>query len=89
LVCSAEYLAKGDEKSAVLESLLQEPAAAPAAAEEKKPAPAAEAQVSEEKLSGLMEEKSAPKEAAAPTPDEAVKLSEADRKLNDILGNRK
>ena len=86
----AEYLAKGDEKSAVLESLLQEPAAAaPAAAEEKKPSPAAEAQVSAEKLSGLMEEKSAVKETAAPTPDQAKKLSEADRKLNDILGDRK
>ena len=56
---------------------------------EKKPSPAAEAQVSAEKLSGLMEEKSAVKETAAPTPDQAKKLSEADRKLNDILGDRK
>lgn len=83
----AEYLAKGDEKSAVLESLLQTPAApAPAKSAEPK---AEEKQVSEEKLSGLMEEKSAAKEVAAPAPDEAKKLSEADRKLNDILGNRK
>ena len=83
----AEYLAKGDEKSAVLESLLQTPEApAPAKSAEPK---AEEKQVSEEKLSGLMEEKSAVKEVAAPTPDEARKLSEADRKLNDILGNRK
>lgn len=87
----AEYLAKGDEKSAVLESLLQTPAApqaaeAPAAAAE---APAEKAVVSEEKLSGLMEEKSAVKEEAAPAPDEAKKLSDADRKLNDLLGNRK
>ena len=87
----AEYLAKGDEKSAVLESLLQTPAA-PAAAEAPKAAaeaPAEKAAVSEEKLSGLMEEKSAVKEETAPSPDEAKKLSEADRKLNDLLGNRK
>ena len=86
----AEYLAKGDEKSAVLESLLQTPAA-PAAAEAPKAAAEAPAEkaVSAEKLSGLMEEKSAVKEEAAPAPDEAKKLSEADRKLNDLLGNRK
>ena len=86
----ADYLTQGDEKSAVLASLLQEPAAPQPKAEEKaEAAPAKEAALSAEKLSGLMEEKSAPKKAAAPTPDEAVKLSEADRKLNDILGNRK
>jgi ABC-2 type transport system ATP-binding protein len=87
----AEYLAKGDEKSAVLESLLQTPAApaAPAAPEAAAEAPAEKSAVSEEKLSGLMEEKSAVKEEAAPAPDEAKKLSEADRKLNDLLGDRK
>ena len=89
----AEYLAKGDEKSAVLESLLQQeqpaapvtgPAAAPRKAEETK------SQVSSEALSSLMEEKSAPgKERAAADPAAAEKLSEADRKLNDILGDRK
>ncbi|MBR7137928.1 MAG: ABC transporter ATP-binding protein [Lentisphaeria bacterium] len=89
----AEYLAKGDEKSAVLESLLQQeqpaapvtgPAAAPRKAEETK------SQVSSEALSSLMEEKSAPgKESAAADPAAAEKLSEADRKLNDILGDRK
>ena len=88
----AEYLAKGDEKSAVLESLLQQeqpaapvtgPAAAPRKAEETK------SQVSSEALSSLMEEKSAPgKESAAADPAAAEKLSEADRKLNDILGDR-
>ena len=87
----AEYLAKGDEKSAVLESLLQTPAAPAAAAapEAAAEAPAEKSAVSEEKLSGLMEEKSAVKEEAAPAPDEAKKLSEADRKLNDLLGDRK
>ena len=85
----ADYLAKGDEKSAVLESLLQEPASAPAVKEEKKAAAAEEVQVSAEKLSGLMEEKKVVKEVAPPSPDEAKKLSEADRKLNDILGDRK
>jgi ABC-2 type transport system ATP-binding protein len=89
----AEYLAKGDEKSAVLESLLQQeqpaapvtsPAAAPRKAEETK------SQVSSEALSSLMEEKSAPgKESAAADPAAAEKLSEVDRKLNDILGDRK
>ena len=88
-----KYLEKGDEKSAVLESLLQEeqpvqkkseaPAAAPA--EEEK------AKVAESHLSGLMEEKGAAKveEAKPVSPAAAEKLSEADRKLNDILGNRK
>ena len=90
----AEYLEKGDEKSAVLESLLREeqpvqkkseaPAAA-SAAEEEKP------KVSESQLSGLMEEKGAAKveEEKPVSPAAAEKLSEADRKLNDILGNRK
>ena len=85
----AEYLAKGDEKSAVLESLLQEqnvaapaPVQKPAAEEEKKEAAG--------KLSGLMEEKSVVRsEEKTPAPDVAEKLSEADRKLNDILGSRK
>ncbi|MBR2873458.1 MAG: ATP-binding cassette domain-containing protein [Lentisphaeria bacterium] len=86
----ADYLTQGDEKSAVLASLLQEPAAPQSKAEKNaEAAPAQKAEPSAEKLSGLMEEKSAPKEAAAPTPDEAAKLSDADRKLNDILGNRK
>lgn len=86
----AEYLAKGDEKSAVLESLLQTPEAPEKAAPEQA-APAPEkAEPAPEKLSVLMEEKSAPKaEETAPAPGDAEKLSEADRKLNDILGNRK
>ena len=85
----AEYLAKGDEKSAVLESLLQDHTAAPVKKEEKAASQAEVPQVSEEKLSGLMEEKSVVKEQLPPSPDEARKLSEADRKLNDILGDRK
>ena len=87
----AEYLAKGDEKSAVLESLLKEEEPAPV-----KTAPAAAPESSEKstvsvkELSGLMEEKSLPKAEEKPVDTAAAeKLSEADRKLNDILGNRK
>jgi ABC-2 type transport system ATP-binding protein len=89
----AEYLAKGDEKSAVLESLLkeEEPAAPVKSAA---PAPQKEEKANEEHaaeaLSSLMEEKSAPpQEAEKSAPAAAEKLSEADKKLNDILGNRK
>ena len=91
----ANYLAKGDEKSAVLESLLSDentaaPAPAPAAAAA--PAPEEQKQNAEAKLSDLMEEKASAKAeepAVAPDAAAAEKLSEADKKLNDILGNRK
>jgi ABC-2 type transport system ATP-binding protein len=89
----AKYLESGDEKSAVLESLLQEetpqaPAPAPRQEEiaaEKKEQPA------RVDLSDLMEEKSVKVSEEAPdrTAAAAEKLSEADKKLNDILGNRK
>ena len=89
----AEYLAKGDEKSAVLESLLREEQVVPQKKEAPAPAVPAEEkkESSDDKLSGLMEEKGAARaeEAPAPSPAAAEKLSEADRKLNDILGNRK
>ena len=68
--------------------------AAPKAAAPKTPAPQKEEEAKEqhsaEALSSLMEEKSVSgKEAEKPAPAAAEKLSEADRKLNDILGNRK
>ena len=89
----AQYLISGDEKSAVLESLIKEetvPQAAPAP-RQAEPAPEKK-EPSAEKLSDLMEEKGSVK-AAEETPAAAAaaaeKLSEADKKLNDILGNRK
>ena len=88
----AEYLAKGDEKSAVLESLLQEQNVAAPAAVQKSAAAVADEEKKDAagKLSGLMEEKSVVRsEEKSPAPDVAEKLSEADRKLNDILGSRK
>ncbi len=83
----ADYLSRGDQKSAVLESLLVETA---------KPAPVPEPEPEhpevnvEEKLNNLTAEAKAveaPVAEAAPEPD--VKLKEIDDKLNDILGNRK
>jgi ABC-2 type transport system ATP-binding protein len=88
----AEYLAKGDEKSAVLESLLQEQNVVAPAAVQKSAAAVADEEKKDAagKLSGLMEEKSVVRsEEKSPAPDVAEKLSEADRKLNDILGSRK
>ena len=88
----AEYLAKGDEKSAVLESLLQEQNVPAPAAVQKSAAAVADEEKKDAagKLSGLMEEKSVVRsEEKSPAPDVAEKLSEADRKLNDILGSRK
>ena len=83
----AKYLAEGDEKSAVLESLLQTPEPAKTAPAEAAPKPEQKAEAAEEKLTDLMEEKLVPKEEeAAPAPDVQKELSDADRKLNDILG---
>ena len=89
----AKYLESGDEKSAVLESLLQEEtpqAPAPAPRQEEIPAEKKE-QPARVDLSDLMEEKSVKVSEEAPdrTAAAAEKLSEADKKLNDILGNRK
>ena len=89
----AEYLAKGDESSAVLETLIQEvkapePAQAPAAEPEK---PAEKAADLSEKLEVLTEGEK-PQPVAPPPPAEAVdemKLDEVNAKLNDILGTRK
>ena len=87
----AEYLAKGDEKSAVLESLLQEQnVPAPAVEAKTAAAPVEEKADAAGKLAGLMEEKTvAADDKKEVAPDVAEKLSEADRKLNDILGSRK
>lgn len=89
----AEYLAKGDESSAVLETLIQEvkapePAQAPAAEPEK---PAEKAADLSEKLEVLTEGEK-PQPVAPPPPAESVeekKLDEVNAKLNDILGTRK
>lgn len=89
----AEYLAKGDESSAVLETLIQEvkapePAQAPAAEPEK---PVEKAADLSEKLEVLTEGEK-PQPVAPPPPAESVeekKLDEVNAKLNDILGTRK
>lgn len=89
----AEYLAKGDESSAVLESLIQE-VKAPAPAPEAAPAktePKDEAADLSGKLEVLTGE-AKPVPAEPPVPAETVeekKLDEVNAKLNDILGNRK
>lgn len=89
----AEYLAKGDESSAVLETLIQE-VKAPAVA----PEPAAVPEKTAEKAADLSEklevltEGEKPQPVAPPPPAETVeekKLDEVNAKLNDILGNRK
>lgn len=89
----AEYLAKGDESSAVLETLIQE-VKAPAAA----PEPVAVPEKTAEKAADLSEklevltEGEKPQPVAPPPPAETVeekKLDEVNAKLNDILGNRK
>ena len=83
----ARYLAEGDEKSAVLESLLETPEPQKSAPREAAAEPEKKAEPTEEKLTGLMEEKLVPKEEeSAPAPDAGKELSDADRKLNDILG---
>lgn len=85
----AEYLSKGDEKSAVLESLVQEikppPPETPA-----EPLPEQKEETVDRKLEQLTEEpKSAAPEPETPQAKPDEKLKEADAKLNDILGNRK
>ena len=89
----AEYLAKGDESSAVLETLIQEvkapePAPEPSVEPEK---PAEKAADLSEKLEVLTEGEK-PQPVAPPPPAESVeekKLDEVNAKLNDILGTRK
>lgn len=83
----ADYLEKGDETSAVLASLIEEPKAA----EPEKPA-AVEEKVQNDDLSGKLENLTAEAVQGKPAPVEnkpAVDLSEVDAKLDDLLGNRK
>ena len=83
----ADYLEKGDETSAVLASLIEEPRAA----EPEKPA-AVEEKVKNDDLSGKLENLTAEAVQEKPAPEEtkpAEDLSEVDAKLDDLLGNRK
>ncbi len=85
----AEYLSKGDEKSAVLESLVQE-IKPPPPREPAGPLPEQKEETVDRKLEQLTEEpKSAAPEPETPQAKPDEKLKEADAKLNDILGNRK
>ena len=84
----ADYLEKGDETSAVLASLIEEPKAA----EPEKTAVAEEEKVKTDDLSGKLENLTAEAVQEKPAPVEnkpAVDLSEVDAKLDDLLGNRK
>ena len=85
----AEYLSKGDEKSAVLESLVQE-IKPPPPREPAEPLPEQKGETVDRKLEQLTEEpKSAAPEPETPQAKPDEKLKEADAKLNDILGNCK
>ena len=85
----AEYLSKGDEKSAVLESLVQE-IKPPPPREPAEPLPEQKGETVDRKLEQLTEEpKSAAPEPETPQAKPDEKLKEADAKLNDILGHRK
>lgn len=88
----AEYLSRGDEKSAVLESLVREPSV-PAAPTES-PAPAEEEAQRKENVGKKLEKLTGEPAPVAPEPEpvkvkEDQNLKEADARLNDILGNRK
>ena len=85
----AEYLSKGDEKSSVLDSRVQQikPPPPPVTPE---PLPEQKGETVDRKLEQLTEEpKSAAPEPETPQAKPDEKLKEADAKLNDILGNRK
>ena len=88
----AEYLSRGDEKSAVLESLVREPSVPIAPAES--PAPAEEEAQRKENVGKKLEKLTGEPAPVAPEPEpvkvkEDQNLKEADARLNDILGNRK
>ncbi len=88
----AEYLSRGDEKSAVLESLVREPSVPAAPAES--PAPAEEEAQRKENVGKKLEKLTGEPAPVAPEPEpvkvkEDQNLKEADARLNDILGNRK
>ena len=83
----ADYLEKGDETSAVLASLIEEPQAA-----EPENTAAVEEKVKNDDLSGKLENLTAEAVQEKPAPVEnkpAEDLSEANAKLDDLLGNRK
>ncbi len=84
----AEYLAQGDEKSAVLESLLQEPQAVPPKEEPAAAAPAAPAPVKEEVLDALAAEAPAESPAAAAKEEENRELDDANARIQDLLGGK-
>ena len=84
----ADYLEKGDESSAVLNSLISEAQvqpASPAAAEK----PEAAAEDLSVRLKDLTAETAVQPEAAPAETKPAEDLSEANAKLDDVLGNRK
>ena len=88
----AEYLSRGDEKSAVLESLVREPSVPVAPAESS--APAEEEAQRKENVGKKLEKLTSEPAPVAPEPEpvkvkEDQNLKEADARLNDILGNRK
>lgn len=91
----AEYLSRGDEKSAVLESLMEEnvrkPEPPPQELPEAAPQPEKAAEAVEKKLEQLTRQKpqAVTPEPAVPEKKPDEKLKEVDAKLNDILGNRK
>ncbi len=90
----AEYLSRGDEKSAVLESLVQEVSAPAAEASASAAAPAESETQREENVGKKLEQLTEEPKPVVPEPEKAeVKedqnLREADARLNDILGNRK
>ena len=87
----AEYLS-GDEKSAVLATLLAEPAAAEAPAAAAEAAPEAKPEETpkvDERLEQLTAEPRAAAAEASPAPAaEKADLSQANAKLNDLLGGK-
>ena len=84
----ADYLEKGDESSAVLNSLIAEAQVQP-----ETPAAAEKPEAAAEDLSGKLQDltaETAVQPAAAPAETKpAEDLSEANAKLDDLLGNRK
>ena len=84
----ADYLEKGDESSAVLNSLIAEAQVQP-----ETPAAAEKPEAAAEDLSGrlkdLTAETAVQPEAAPAETKPAEDLSEANAKLDDLLGNRK
>ena len=88
----AEYLSRGDEKSAVLESLVREPSVPVAPAES--PAPAEEEAQRKENVGKKLEKLTGEPAPVAPEPEpvevkEDQNLKEADARLNDVLRHRK